>query len=90
MVLGGPFLPHIEHILRDKALLMSSPVVLASDTGNRSKINGVSMLNGRPFQSCDIVIQAERDFKLVCLSVIRLGSIVLCFHIHPNVVWTLF
>ncbi|KAM1232240.1 hypothetical protein ACFX13_042821 [Malus domestica] len=64
VVLGGPFLPHIEQILRDKALLMSSPVVLASDTGNKSKINGVSMLNGRPFQSCDIVIRVERDLKL--------------------------
>lgn len=64
VVLGGPFLPRIEHILRDKAFLMSSPVVLASDAGNRSKINGVSMLNGRPFQSCDIVIRVERDLKL--------------------------
>lgn len=71
MVLGGPFLPHIEQILRDKALLMSSPVVLASDTGNKSKINGVSMLSGRPFQSCDIVIRVERDLKLVCIRGIR-------------------
>lgn len=67
VVLGGPFLPHIECILRDKALLMSSPVVLASDTRNRSKINGFSMLDGRPFQSCDMVIQVESDLKLVCI-----------------------
>ncbi|XP_009368683.2 dihydrofolate synthetase [Pyrus x bretschneideri] len=64
VVLGGLFLPHIDQILRDKALLMSSPMVLASDTGNKSKINGVSMLNGRPFQSCDIVIRVERDLQL--------------------------
>ncbi|PRQ60339.1 putative dihydrofolate synthase [Rosa chinensis] len=64
VVLGGPFLPHIECILRDKALLMSSPVVLASDTRNRSKINGFSMHDGRPFQSCDIVLQLESDSKL--------------------------
>uniref|UniRef100_A0A2N9EAT3 Mur ligase central domain-containing protein n=1 Tax=Fagus sylvatica TaxID=28930 RepID=A0A2N9EAT3_FAGSY len=64
VVLGGPFLPHIECILRDKALSMSSPVVSASDAGNRSTIKGISMLNGRPCQSCDLVIQVERDFKL--------------------------
>ncbi|KAM4076175.1 hypothetical protein ACJW30_12G043200 [Castanea mollissima] len=64
LVLGGPFLPHIECILRDKALSMSSPVVSASDAGNRSTIKGVSRMNGRPYQSCDLVIQIERDFKL--------------------------
>ncbi|XP_024022335.1 dihydrofolate synthetase [Morus notabilis] len=64
LVLGGPFLPHIEKILRDKASLMSSPVVSASDAGNRSRIKGVGLLNGRPCQSCDIVIQADKDLKL--------------------------
>ncbi|XP_065626273.1 dihydrofolate synthetase isoform X2 [Quercus suber] len=64
LVLGGPFLPHIECILRDKALLMSSPVVSASDAGNQSTIKGISRINGRPYQSCDLVIQIERDFKL--------------------------
>ncbi|KAK9914417.1 hypothetical protein M0R45_038198 [Rubus argutus] len=64
VVLGGPFLPHIECILRDKALLMSSPVVLASDTRNRINITGLSLLDGRPFQSCDMVIQVESDLKL--------------------------
>nr|POE45608.1 dihydrofolate synthetase [Quercus suber] len=64
LVLGGPFLPHIECILRDKALSMSSPVVSASDAGNQSTIKGISRMNGRPYQSCDLVIQIERDFKL--------------------------
>ncbi|KAG2700601.1 hypothetical protein I3843_06G006800 [Carya illinoinensis] len=64
LVLGGPFPPHIDRILHDKALSMSSPVVSASDGGNRSTIKGLSMLNGRPCQSCDLLIQIERDFKL--------------------------
>ncbi|XP_041015251.1 dihydrofolate synthetase isoform X2 [Juglans microcarpa x Juglans regia] len=64
LVLGGPFPLHIDRILRDKALSMSSPVVSASDGGNRSTIKGLSMLNGRPCQSCDLLIQVERDFKL--------------------------
>ncbi|XP_059434077.1 dihydrofolate synthetase isoform X1 [Corylus avellana] len=64
LVLGGPFLPHIERILRDKALSMASPVVSASDAGNRSTVKGISMLNSRPCQTCDLIIQVERDFKL--------------------------
>ncbi|KAJ7959287.1 Folylpolyglutamate synthase [Quillaja saponaria] len=64
LVLGGPFFPHIECILRDKAASMGSPVVSASDAGNRSTIRSVSMLNGRPYQSCDVVINVERDLKL--------------------------
>ncbi|KAL4594901.1 hypothetical protein ACB092_12G052900 [Castanea dentata] len=64
LVLGGPFLPHIECILRDKALSMSSPVVSASDAGNQSTIKGISRMNGRPYQSCDLVMQIQRDFKL--------------------------
>lgn len=65
-MLGGPFLPHIEHILCAKALSMHSPVVLASDTGNHSKIKGISMHDGGPCQSCDIVVQVQRDINLVC------------------------
>ncbi|GMP70482.1 hypothetical protein CsSME_00029317 [Camellia sinensis var. sinensis] len=62
VVLGGPFLPHIEHILRDKACSMSSTVVSACDPGNRSAIKGLSDLYGKRYQSCDIVIQIE-DFQ---------------------------
>ncbi|XP_052205466.1 dihydrofolate synthetase isoform X2 [Diospyros lotus] len=64
VVLGGPFLPHIEHILRDKASSMSASVVSASDPGNRSKIKGLCNLYGKPGQVCDIVIQIEKDLQL--------------------------
>lgn len=65
VVLGGPFLSKIEHILRGKASSMSSPVVSASDPGNRSIINGISNIRGKPCQSCDIVLDIDRDIKLV-------------------------
>ncbi|XP_022985041.1 dihydrofolate synthetase isoform X1 [Cucurbita maxima] len=61
-ILGGPFIPNIECILRDKALSMSSPVVSASDPGNRSTIKGVSLLNGRLCQCCDLIIQTDDEF----------------------------
>ncbi|TXG66620.1 hypothetical protein EZV62_007895 [Acer yangbiense] len=64
LVLGGPFLPHIERILRDKALSMCSPVVSSSDSGIKSTIKGLSMLNGIPCQSCDIILEAGRDFPM--------------------------
>lgn len=64
-MLGGPFPPHIERIIREKAVTMGSPVMLASDIGNRSAIKSFSILNGKPCQICDIEIQTERDLKLV-------------------------
>lgn len=68
MVLGGPFLPHIEDILRSKAASMSSPVVLASNIGSGSSIKGIINKDGIGLcQSCDIVIQSEKDDKPVSL-----------------------
>ncbi|XP_061350278.1 dihydrofolate synthetase-like [Gastrolobium bilobum] len=66
LVLGGPFLPHIEHIIRDKAVTMDSPVVSACDTGNKCTVKSFSIHNGRPCQICDIVIQVVKDSKLSC------------------------
>lgn len=44
---------------------MSSPVVLASDPGNRSALRGFCEVSGIPRQLCDIVLQIEKDFDLV-------------------------
>ncbi|RYR05417.1 hypothetical protein Ahy_B06g085276 isoform A [Arachis hypogaea] len=66
LVLGGPFLPHIESIIRDKAVSMGSPVVSASDSGNRGTIKKFSVLNGKPCQICDIVIEVAKDLNLSC------------------------
>ncbi|CAI0388250.1 unnamed protein product [Linum tenue] len=63
-VLGGPFVPHIEQILRDRASLMYSPVVSASDAGTRSSIKGLRMFDCRPYQVNDVVIQAQGDILL--------------------------
>ncbi|KAK7377342.1 hypothetical protein VNO80_02765 [Phaseolus coccineus] len=66
LVLGGPFVPHIERIIRDKAATMESPVVSAYDTGNRCTVKSFSIVNGRPYQICDIVIQVVKDLKMSC------------------------
>ncbi|CAH8277793.1 unnamed protein product [Arabidopsis lyrata] len=64
VVLGGPFLPHIEGILRSKAASMLSSVILASNIGSSSSIKGIINKNGFGLcQSCDIVIQNEKDDK---------------------------
>ncbi|EYU19621.1 hypothetical protein ABFS82_06G103100 [Erythranthe guttata] len=64
LVLGGPFLPHIERIIRDKALSMRSPVISASDPGNRSVLKGFSTACDMPRQLCDILLLIERDLQL--------------------------
>ncbi|CAI8605613.1 unnamed protein product [Vicia faba] len=66
LVLGGPFLPHIEQIIREKAVTMDSPVVSAYDAGNSLAVKSFSILNGKPCQICDIVIQTVKDLKLSC------------------------
>lgn len=43
---------------------MCSPVLSASDPGNRSIIKGLSRFNDKPCQSCDILIQVERELQL--------------------------
>ncbi|CAN1267635.1 Dihydrofolate synthetase [Linum perenne] len=42
-VIGGPFLPQIEQIIRDRAAMMSSPVVSASGDGIRAAIKGLGV-----------------------------------------------
>uniref|UniRef100_A0A7C9EKM6 Dihydrofolate synthase n=1 Tax=Opuntia streptacantha TaxID=393608 RepID=A0A7C9EKM6_OPUST len=61
VILGGPFLPHIEDIIRAKASSMCSPVMSASDSGKKSLIRGISRVNGEPRQSCDVLIQIDKD-----------------------------
>ncbi|EEF48993.1 tetrahydrofolylpolyglutamate synthase, putative [Ricinus communis] len=64
LILGGPFLPDIERILRDKASLMLAPVVSASDSGIRTTIKGLSMFDGRHCQLCDIKIRVKKALNL--------------------------
>ncbi|CAA0830861.1 Folylpolyglutamate synthetase family protein [Striga hermonthica] len=64
LILGGPFLPHIERIIRDKALSMSAPVVSTSDPGNRSVIKGFCRAHEMPRQLCDILLLIERDIHM--------------------------
>ncbi|XP_058100229.1 dihydrofolate synthetase isoform X2 [Magnolia sinica] len=64
LVMGGPFKPHIERILRHKASLMSSPVISACDPGIQSIIKDFKRNVDESFQSCDIHIQVEKDMQL--------------------------
>ncbi|KAK1409100.1 hypothetical protein QVD17_35625 [Tagetes erecta] len=64
VVLGGPYLPHIELIFRNKASSMCSPVISASDSGNTSIIKGISNVSGIPYQISDIILDIKKDFQL--------------------------
>ncbi|KAL9240516.1 hypothetical protein vseg_014724 [Gypsophila vaccaria] len=64
VILGGPFLPHIEQIIRARALGMCSPVISVSESGNKSCINGIDIVNEKLRQSCDIIVQKEKYMPL--------------------------
>nr|XP_043631509.1 dihydrofolate synthetase-like [Erigeron canadensis]XP_043631510.1 dihydrofolate synthetase-like [Erigeron canadensis] len=64
VVLGGPYPPHIELIFRNKASSMCSPVIPASDAGNRSIIKKISNVSGSPCQVSDIMLDIETDLQL--------------------------
>lgn len=64
-MIGGPFVPHIEHIIRDKALTMSSPVISACDPGIQHVVNCLGRKDEKPFQICDLLIDVQKDMRLV-------------------------
>ncbi|XP_068665205.1 dihydrofolate synthetase [Aristolochia californica] len=64
VVIGGPFEPRIESILRDKASLLGSPVISASDSRIQSVVKGIHQQCEELSQSCDLVIQIEEDLKM--------------------------
>ncbi|KAL2318334.1 hypothetical protein Fmac_032210 [Flemingia macrophylla] len=84
LVLGGPFVPHIERIIRDKAMVMDSPVVSACDTGNRCTVKSFSLLNGRPCQICDIAIQVGKDLKKMSCELLHVKLLMLGDHQLQN------
>ncbi|WOL00773.1 dihydrofolate synthetase [Canna indica] len=58
VVIGGPFEPHIEHIIRHKASLMKSKVISACDPRIQNTLKCLTMeKDGKPYQTCDILIQ---------------------------------
>uniref|UniRef100_A0A0D3HWX9 Uncharacterized protein n=1 Tax=Oryza barthii TaxID=65489 RepID=A0A0D3HWX9_9ORYZ len=64
VIIGGPFSPDIEQILRDRAFLTQSPVISACDPGIRSITRCIGWDCGKPYQSCDIVIEISNDIPL--------------------------
>ncbi|XP_038985065.1 dihydrofolate synthetase isoform X2 [Phoenix dactylifera] len=64
VVIGGPFEPHIEHIIRDRAFLMNSPVISSCDPGIQSVLKCSGRENGNSYQTCDIFIQVQKDLQL--------------------------
>lgn len=64
VVIGGPFELHIEHIIREKAAIMNSPVVSACDSGIRSSIKRFGLEDGMHCQTCDIHVQIQKDLKM--------------------------
>ncbi|XP_078439408.1 folylpolyglutamate synthetase family protein isoform X2 [Wolffia australiana] len=64
VVIGGPFDPHIENIIRGRASALDSPVVSGCDPGVHGVIKSFGTVDCRPCQSCNIHINIERDLRL--------------------------
>ncbi|KAM0944488.1 putative dihydrofolate synthase [Dioscorea sansibarensis] len=76
VVIGGPFVPHIERIIRDKASTMSSPVISGCDPGIQHVVNCLGREDEKPFQICDLLIDVQKDMKLfIHLPSLKLGML---------------
>uniref|UniRef100_A0A0D9Y1K6 Mur ligase central domain-containing protein n=1 Tax=Leersia perrieri TaxID=77586 RepID=A0A0D9Y1K6_9ORYZ len=64
VIIGGPFSSDIEQILRDRAFLTQSPIISACDPGIRSITTCIGWDCGKPYQSCDIVVEIKKDIPL--------------------------
>ncbi|XP_020576788.1 dihydrofolate synthetase [Phalaenopsis equestris] len=64
VVIGGPLLPHIEHIIRNKASSSNSPAVSACDSGIKSSTKFLGREEENPFQCCEIRINIKEDLPL--------------------------
>lgn len=68
----------------DRAISLCSPVISASDPGNRSMIKGLSRESQIPRQLCDVVLQIKRDLCVVNFYIIIFGFIPFGIVIHTN------
>ncbi|XP_071716336.1 dihydrofolate synthetase isoform X2 [Rutidosis leptorrhynchoides] len=64
VILGGPYISHIKLILQNKASSTCSPVINASDHGNKSIVKGITNISGVPCQLSDIILDIKKDLQL--------------------------
>ncbi|PKA53803.1 Folylpolyglutamate synthase [Apostasia shenzhenica] len=64
VVIGGPFEPQIEHIIREKAFSLNAPVVSAFDAGSQSSVRCFERDGEVPFQLCKIFIENQDDISM--------------------------
>ncbi|KAG1335164.1 dihydrofolate synthetase [Cocos nucifera] len=74
VVIGGPFEPHIEHIIRDRAFLMKSPVISSCDPGIRSALK----FSGRSIDLPNLKLRMLGNHQL--LNVVTATCTALCLH----------
>lgn len=65
VIIGGPLEEKIERIIKDRASVMNSPVISACDPGIQSILKCFAREDDEPRQTCDIVVDIQKDMKLV-------------------------
>lgn len=61
VVLGGPFEPRIEYILRNRAASMNAPVISSFGQGIHSTITKLDSTQSQPCQYADILIKLDEN-----------------------------
>lgn len=61
VVLGGPFEPRIEYILRNRAASMNAPVISSFGPGIHSTITKLDSTQSQPCQYADILIKLDEN-----------------------------
>nr|CAD1843305.1 unnamed protein product [Ananas comosus var. bracteatus] len=64
VIIGGPLEEKIERIIKDRASVMNSSVISACDPGIRSILKCFAREDDEPRQTCDIVVDIQKDMKL--------------------------
>ena len=61
VVLGGPFEPRIEYILRNRAALMNAPIISPFGLGIHNTITKLDSTQSQPCQYADILIKLDEN-----------------------------
>jgi len=86
VVLGGPFEPHIEYILRNRAASMNAPVISSFGPGIHSTITKLDSTQSQPCQYADILIKLDENDPNTIIELFGVRLRMLGYHQLQNAV----
>ncbi|KAH9324545.1 hypothetical protein KI387_004723, partial [Taxus chinensis] len=86
VVLGGPFDPQIEYILRKRAASMNAPVISAFGPGIHSSVTELDSTNSQPCQCVDILVKLDENNPKMTIELFGVRLHMLGYHQLQNAV----